>query len=583
MSLRNADANADPTSPGAWSVAGNVDELRSAGRLLTKVGRLPVVVVENEGALYAIEDRCPHLGFPLHQGTVEAGMITCHWHHARFDLASGCTLDPWADDAVGFEAQAVDGQVQVRSRTVGPSVERLRARLRDGLEHGITLVMAKAILGLLDAGVAPAELVAEAARFGLVNRADGWSSGLTTLVALANLVPLLDEPDRALALVHGVAEVARSTAGSAPRFPERPLDEAGVRPARLAEWYRRFVETRTADAAERALATLVDADRNAAEATMFAAVTDHVFVDEGHALDFTNKAAEIAALVDTELAGLALTSLVAQTCAGDRAEESSEWQHPVDLVAMLRDATPKLLAAHAAAPGGSGTLDAAALAATIVDGEPEVVLAAILAAAETGATAEELGRAVAHAAALRLVRFPTRNDVGDWNTVHHTFTSAHALHQALARQPTPELLRAVPQLALRIHLDRFLNVPAARRPTEGEATFDELAACWDRQGEVDRTGVLTYRLARRPGGTRAVIAAVGHALLQEDAGFHAYQIVEAGARHALSWPEGSEEAALTLAGVARFLAAHTPTRRERVQIVRTAQLLRRGEPLYTDG
>ena len=581
MSLRNEAV--DPTLVDDWFVAGTLEELRSAGRLLAKVGRLPVVVVEHEGAVYAIEDRCPHLGFPLHQGTVEAGMITCHWHHARFDLASGCTLDPWADDAVGFEAQAVGGQVQVRARAGGASVERLRARLRDGLEHGTTLVMAKAILGLLDAGVAPAEIVAEAARFGLVNRADGWSSGLTTLVALANLVPLLDEPDRALALVHGVAEVAGSTAGRAPRFPERPLEEAGVPPARLAEWYRRFVETRTADAAERALATLVVADRHAAEATMFAAVTDHVFLDEGHALDFTNKAAEMGALVAAELGAQALTSLVAQTCAADRAEESSEWQHPVDLVAMLRDATPKLLAAQAAAAGGSGALDVAALAQAILDGDAADVLAAIVSAAEAGATPEELGRAVAHAAALRLVRFPTRNDVGDWNTVHHTFTSAHALHQSLARHPTPELLRAVPQLALRIHLDRFLNVPAARRPTDGDATFDELAACWDRQGEVDRTGVLTYRLARRPGATRAVIAALGHALLQEDAGFHAYQIVEAGARHALSWPEGSEEVALTLAGVARFLAAHTPTRRERVQIVRTAQLLRRGEPLYTDG
>ena len=43
------------------------------------------------------------MGFPLHQGTVESGLVTCHWHHARFDLASGCTLDPFADDARGFD------------------------------------------------------------------------------------------------------------------------------------------------------------------------------------------------------------------------------------------------------------------------------------------------------------------------------------------------------------------------------------------------------------------------------------------------------------------------------------------------
>ena len=132
--------------------AGSAADLERDGRLLTKVGAVPVVVVWHEGRAWAIEDRCPHLGFPLHQGTVEAGLLTCHWHHARFDLASGCTLDPWADDATAFD---VDGRR--RRRLGGPAgptadpVGQLRRRLADGLEHGLTLVTAKATLGLLEA------------------------------------------------------------------------------------------------------------------------------------------------------------------------------------------------------------------------------------------------------------------------------------------------------------------------------------------------------------------------------------------------------------------------------------------------
>jgi nitrite reductase/ring-hydroxylating ferredoxin subunit len=38
------------------------------------------------------------MGFPLDRGSVEDGILTCHWHHARFELASGCTFDLWADD-----------------------------------------------------------------------------------------------------------------------------------------------------------------------------------------------------------------------------------------------------------------------------------------------------------------------------------------------------------------------------------------------------------------------------------------------------------------------------------------------------
>jgi hypothetical protein len=49
-----------------------------------------------------------------------------------------------------------------------------------------------------------------------------------------------------------------------------------------------------------------------------------------------------------------------------------------------------------------------------------------------------------------------------------------------------------------------------------------------------------------------------------------------------AWPAGSEPGALILAAFARFLAAHTPTRRELSGVVRIAERLGRGEPLYAE-
>ena len=57
--------------PAAGQVrAGSAAELRRTGQLLTKLGSVPVVVFWHDGRAFAIEDRCPHLGFPLRQGTV---------------------------------------------------------------------------------------------------------------------------------------------------------------------------------------------------------------------------------------------------------------------------------------------------------------------------------------------------------------------------------------------------------------------------------------------------------------------------------------------------------------------------------
>lgn len=52
----------------------------------------------HEGKVYAVDNQCPHMGFPLDCGSVQDGVLTCHWHHARFDLSSGGTFDQWADE-----------------------------------------------------------------------------------------------------------------------------------------------------------------------------------------------------------------------------------------------------------------------------------------------------------------------------------------------------------------------------------------------------------------------------------------------------------------------------------------------------
>src|SRR5207248_2136306 len=82
-----------------------------------------------------------------------------------------------------------------------------------GLEQGISLVMAKAVLGLLDAGVPVAEIMRTGVGFGTRYRQGGWGAGLTVLTAMANVLPRLDPADRSRALVAGLAFVSRDTRG----------------------------------------------------------------------------------------------------------------------------------------------------------------------------------------------------------------------------------------------------------------------------------------------------------------------------------------------------------------------------------
>ncbi|CAA9222927.1 MAG: Ferredoxin reductase [uncultured Acidimicrobiales bacterium] len=567
---------------------GSFEALQRDGRLVGKAGGHGVCVFWHDGRAYALDDRCPHMGFPLHRGTVEAGLVTCHWHHARFDLASGGTLDPFADDARAFPVEVEGDDVYLTVTAPDNRVDQLRRRLAEGLEGGLTLVTAKAVHGLLEADVPAAEIVRVGVEFGTANRAQGWGSGLTVLVAMANLLSWLDPADHALALVHGLAFVARDTANRPPRFPLAPLGDGSAAPVstdRLTDWYRRFIETRSADAAERTLVTALSAGTDAATVSrmMSAAVTDHVFIDVGHTLDFTNKAFEAVEHLGWGSAATVLPTLTGQTARASRSEEGSRWRHPHDLAALVASTEERLPALLAEGRAKYGQFDdVSGLGWQMLDDEPHAVVQATLDAISAGATPEQLGRAVALAAGLRITRFHTQNDFGDWDAVHHGFTYANALHQCLIRQPSDELVRGVIHGALRVYLDRFLNVPAARLPATDHADLADLQACWDAQGGVDRAGAIAYGWLKSGGDPRQVVAALGHALLSEDAGFHWFQIIEAAVRQYSAWPEGSEEGALILTGAARFLAAHTPTRRELPHVVRTAARLRRGDDLFEE-
>jgi len=569
---------------------GTLDDLVARGHLLAKAGGHGVCVFWDGDRAWALDDRCPHLGFPLHRGTVEEGLVTCHWHHARFDLATGGTLDPFADDARAFPVEVEDGEVFLVTGVPELGVDVVRRRLREGLEQGLTLVTAKSVILLLMAGTDPAEIVRMGVEFGVANRREGWGSGLTVLVAMANLLPWLDADDTALALVHGLAFVSRDTRNHPPAYALTPLGDAtgALPPGRLASWYRRFIETRSGSAAERALVTAVGGTAPSTEAEvadmMLAAATDHVFLDGGHTLDFTNKAFEALDLLGWDLAVDVLPTLVDQTAAANRAEESGSWRHPHDLAALVSDTEHRLLAALADA-GGAGVADpteVSALGWKLLGDDPVEVTDSLVDAAGAGATPEQLGRALALAAALRITRFHTQNDFGDWDTVHHGFTAANALHQALRRHPSPEATRGVVHGALRVYLDRFLNVPAARPPTAEHGDLADLQACWDGQGGVDRAGAIAYGYLRGGGEPRGLIAALVHCLLAEDAAFHWYQTVEAAVTQYQAWPPGSEEGAVILTGTARFLAAHTPTRRELPHVVTIASRLRRGDDLFDE-
>ena len=589
-----------------FALAGSLEELKAKGRLVVHGRHRPILVIYDRGRIFALDNRCPHMGFPLERGSVEDGILTCHWHHARFDLESGCTFDLWADDVPICPVEVRNGDVWVKT-TFGhanPAVH-WQQRLADGLAHDLGLVIAKSVHGQLAADVPRGDIVRQVALFGARNR-DGWGVGLTILTTLANLLPVLPEEEAYLALFHGARRVAADCDGEAPRRERAPL---GSRPdpAALKRWLRRWTIVRHREAAERTLLTAIAAGASPAVLAdaLLAAETERVFADTGHSLDFINKAFECLDLIGWGHASALLPTVVGQMVAARGAEESTAWRQPVDLVALCEDAAgqlPELFAVGRSVHSASQTRvkrayrwsDHEALARELLGDDPARIIDALKSAIRAGAAPADLSRSLAYAAALRVARFGNANEHSDWETAHHVFTYTNALDQLLKRVGTADsdvtAVRGILHGAMALYLARYLNVPPARIPGEGGEELDDLPAdadviraalldAFDRQRQVDLAARLVARHLTLGHSPQALIATLAHVLLREDAGFHAYQMLEAGVRQFTAWGD-TDKGRHILIAAARYLAAHSPTERAALQTADIAQRLLRGGELH---
>lgn len=584
----------------SWVRVASLAALQARGRLTVPVKQHVVALFEHHGQVYAVDNRCPHMGFPLDKGTVNDCILTCHWHHARFDLASGGTFDLWADDVRSFPVKLEDGDIWVDVRAPGNAQERHHKRLQDGLERTLRLVIAKSVLGLMPHGAQ------EAARapftlgldYGARHRQAGWSTGQTISTVMMNLMPHLEADDRPRALYTGLTAISRDCAGQPTRFAVDPLPQVATDPTTLKRWFRQFIEVRDSEGAERCLASAIRAGQSpAAIADMLCTTaTDYRYLDGGHVLDFTNKALEALDWAGWEAADVTLASLVPTFTSGQRMEETNAWRQPVNLVAILDDAFAKIPAALEHGRGRTWPLPTAwpELLPTLLGDDAQAISDGLLQALAEGATCEALAQIVVYTALRRVVQFHTSNEFGDWNTVHHTFTFAHAVHQAMRRSPSPALLRGVWDAAMSVYLERFLNIPAAKIPqptaaevagTQPDAMLAELLELFNQQQQVNQAGALVARYLASGADPARLIATLGQGLLREDAGFHPIQSLEAAVRQyqlLAAQPDLAPYAPHALVAAARYLAAHAPTPRAANQTYSIAVRLHRGEDVFAE-
>ena len=574
-------------------------EVRERGVMVTRAGERAVAVFADGEEIHAVDNRCPHMGFPLDRGSVKDGILTCHWHEARFELGSGCTFDLWADDAITYATEVRGDGVWVATRPrQARDAAYHRLRLRRGMELDVGLVQAKSLISLLGAGEEVAPIVAAVVDYAAAN-VSSFGEGMVRLTCVARLAPYLSRDTLYLGLSYAVRQLAAEANAAPARRPRDPLATPAPHAA-LKGWLRQWVLTRHRDGVERTLLTGVANGLPRAQLAdlLYGAAAERLYANTGHLFDACNKALELSDLLRGAGPPDLLALLAPSLAAARGGEEGTPWHHPVEIAAAVRAAEGRLAGL---APGGRdpAPLPAAAedaLVAQVLGDDPLQVIAALEEALRDGAAPAAVGAAVTRAAGLRLARFATSNEVSDWFNPQHTFIFCNAVQQALLRSDAPDVVRALLQAAIAVYLDRYLNVPPAKLPAERGAVaaagaehgpgalLDELLRLLDNRAEVERAAALVSGYLRAPGGDwpahfARLVDTLAFATLREDLDFHTLQVLEAAATQlAARGNDGGAEQIMV--GVVRNLAAHCPTRRAGYQTATIARRLQHGEELF---
>lgn len=71
----------------------------------TQAAGMRVILTRVQGKVFAIENRCPHLGLSMARGKLTGTALQCPWHGSKFDVCTGKNLD-WVNSLVGIPLPA---------------------------------------------------------------------------------------------------------------------------------------------------------------------------------------------------------------------------------------------------------------------------------------------------------------------------------------------------------------------------------------------------------------------------------------------------------------------------------------------
>lgn len=412
-----------------------------------------------DGKIYATDNQCPHMGYPLTRGAVRHGILTCDWHGRSFDLEGGGCFNYECDDLQTFPVDIRKDEIwiQLGDMQYKRRDEHLRL-LWEGLLSEDRWTISKAIALLLKGNVPEEEIVEMILRHlgkRIASSEDTEGGGdVARLINGLKVGRRYQDADRLMVL----ATAARSVAGkSAERLEVVPLP-GSVPWDSIERWTRMFSHDGQAGRIERCLFTAYHLHyQDRILPLLYECAVEPYFLGFADNLLSLGYLSESVESFGWERASEVVFNLGAKLVGRRRGEPDRFCR---DAVALMNSVVPMIEASTPPSNISNSVThyDEDALVNALLSVNIQKSFEALSSALKAGVKLDSLITTLVFLAADRMARTPVNVDAG-WGALTMELNLASALRTAQLQGGGRVAAKGLFQAAWQVFADRWLNIP----------------------------------------------------------------------------------------------------------------------------
>ena len=506
----------------------NLDELAEGKPRAVRVEGQSIALFKHNGSIYATDNQCPHMGYPLTRGRVRGGVLTCDWHGWSYDMGGGGCFTGGCDDLATFPVEVREDEIYIDIASGGKKRDDAHfLLLQEGLLSSDNWTLSKAVAIMLARGVSEEDvlnrLVRHAGRH-FVTELDAGEGGWQ-LAYLVNGVKVANqyEPEDRLIPLMMAASGAAGRAGDRPAVTPLPGD---ITWERLERWIRVFSADREWEGIEKCLITArrLGGHDDKIIPLAYECVVEPFFLGHNDSLLYIGYLAELLEQFGWEVGEELVCNLTAKILGRGRGAPDEIRREAISKLESLEDFIADLAANP---PTQTADFDEDTFAVGLVSGDLDDTFNTITNALKSGVDINRIVSTMVLLGADRMARTPASMSPGWWE-LGREISLASSLRTALRVAGFQVAAKALYHVAWQFFSDRWLNIRqmplSAPRGTTTSDTPDEQAAIDGvinaiETVQIQEVGRTTRQYLNQGLSADRLLSELGQCILRDDNGW----------------------------------------------------------------